>query len=140
LIQLNIRLRMHCLTRLFVLAVALAVSVSSVRIGSFNLHQYGSKKSANATLTNVVAEIISDFDLAIIQEISDVSLKAPYVLFDALNQVSSENTYTMTLSERVGRSATKEQFIFFNREATSGLEVVNSYIYADVQDLFERPP
>jgi len=131
---------MHCLTRLFVLAVALAVSVSSVRIGSFNLHQYGSKKSANATLTNVVAEIISDFDLAIIQEISDVSLKAPYVLFDALNQVSSENTYTMTLSERVGRSATKEQFIFFNREATSGLEVVNSYIYADVQDLFERPP
>lgn len=131
---------MHCLTRFLILTVALTVYVSSVRIGSFNLHQYGSKKAANATLTNVVAGIISDFDLAIIQEISDVSLQAPYVLFDALNQISSENVYTMTLSERVGRSATKEQYIFFNREATSGLEVVDSYIYADVNDFFERPP
>jgi len=58
-------------------AIALATYASAVRIGSFNLHQYGSKKAANATLTNTVAQIISDFDLAIIQEISDVSLKAP---------------------------------------------------------------
>ena len=131
---------MQFLTHCIVLALALTSLVSSVRIGSFNLHQYGSKKSANATLTNVVAEIISDFDLAIIQEISDVSLTAPYVLHDALNKISSENTYTMTLSERVGRSNTKEQFIFFNREDTSGLEVVDAYIYEDTQDLFERPP
>jgi len=98
------------------------------------------KKAANATLTNTVAQIISEFDLAIIQEISDVSLKAPYVLHEALNKVSDENKYTMTLSARVGRSATKEQFIFFNREAKSGLAVVDSYVYDDPQDLFERPP
>jgi len=98
------------------------------------------KKAANATLTNTVAQIISDFDLAIIQEISDVSLKAPYVLHEALNQISSSNPYTMTLSPRVGRSATKEQFIFFNREATSGVEVIDSYIYEDSPDYFERPP
>jgi len=121
-------------------AIALATYASAVRIGSFNLHQYGSKKAANATLTNTVAQIISDFDLAIIQEISDVSLKAPYVLHEALNKVSDENKYTMTLSARVGRSATKEQFIFFNREAKSGLAVVDSYVYDDPQDLFERPP
>jgi len=46
----------------------------------------------------------------------------------------------MTLSPRSGRSATKEQYIFFNREATSGVQIVDSYMYADPQDLFEREP
>jgi len=131
---------MQSVTSAIFLVVVLVACASAVRIGSFNLHQYGSKKSANAPLTKQVASIINDFDLAIIQEISDVSLKAPYVLFDALNEMSSK-PYTMTLSERVGRSATKEQFIFFNREAASGLEVISSSVYDDsVHDYFERPP
>jgi len=131
---------MQFISNILVLAIALATYASAVRIGSFNLHQYGSKKAANATLTNCVAQIINDFDLAIIQEISDVSLKAPYVLHEALNKLSGLYPYTMTLSGRVGRSATKEQFIFFNREGTSGLEVVDSYLFEDATDLFERPP
>jgi hypothetical protein len=131
---------MQFISNILFLALALGTCVSAVRIGSFNLHQYGSKKAANAPLTHTIAQIISDFDLAIIQEISDVSLKAPYVLHEALNKISSSKPYTMTLSARVGRSNTKEQFIFFNREADSGLEVIESYIYDDVQDLFERPP
>jgi hypothetical protein len=130
---------MQFVSNILILAIALGTYVSAVRIGSFNLHQYGSKKSANANLTNTIAQIISEFDLAIIQEISDVSLKAPYVLYEQLNRVSS-SPYTMALSPRVGRSATKEQFIFFNRESTSGLEVVNAYIYKDPEDYFERPP
>ncbi|CAF3065242.1 unnamed protein product [Rotaria socialis] len=128
------------ISNILLVTILLGTYVSAVRIGSFNLHQYGSKKAANATLTHTVAQIISDFDLAIIQEISDVSLKAPYVLHEALNQISTSNSYTMTLSGRVGRSATKEQFIFFNREATSGVEVVQAYLYDDVEDRFERPP
>jgi hypothetical protein len=131
---------MQFVSNILLLALALGTCISAVRIGSFNLHQYGSKKAANPALTNTVAQIISDFDFAIIQEISDVSLKAPYVLHEALNKISSKNKYTMTLSPRVGRSNTKEQYIFFNREAKSGLEVVDSYIYEDTQDLFERPP
>jgi len=130
---------MQFVSNLLICAIALATYASAVRIGSFNLHQYGSKKAANGVLTNTIAQIISDFDLAIIQEISDVSLKAPYVLFEALNEVSEEQ-YTMTLSPRVGRSATKEQYIFFNRESKSGVKVVDAYIYDDVNDLFERPP
>lgn len=131
---------MQFVSSVLFLAIALGTYASAVRIGSFNLHQYGSKKSANATLTKTVAQIINDFDLAIIQEISDVALKAPYVLHNALNEVSGKNKYTMTLSDRVGRSATKEQYIFFNREATSGVEVVDAYLYEDEDDLFERPP
>jgi hypothetical protein len=130
---------MQFITNILVVAIALGTYTSGVRIGSFNLHQYGSKKAANATLTNVIAEIISDFDLAIIQEISDVSLKAPYVLHEALNQISKD-PYTMYLSDRAGRSATKEQFIFFNREGTSGIQQVETYMFDDVDDLFERPP
>jgi len=135
----DITQEMQFISNVLLLAIALGTYASAVRIGSFNLHQYGSKKAANPTLTKTVAEIISEFDLAIIQEITDVTLKAPYVLHDALNQVSVE-PYTMTLSSRVGRSATKEQYIFFNRESLSGVEILDSYVYADPQNYFERPP
>ncbi|CAF0992568.1 unnamed protein product [Rotaria sordida] len=103
---------MRIVSNVLFLTIVLGTYVSAVRIGSFNLHQYGSKKAANATLTNVVAKIINDFDLAIIQEITDASLRAPHVLHDALNKVS----------------------------ATSGVELVNAYLYEDVPDNFERPP
>jgi len=131
---------MQFISKVLILAIALGTYVSAVRIGSFNLHQYGAKKASNATLTNIVAGIINDFDLAIIQEITDVSLTAPYVLYDALNKISSPNLYTMTLSSRAGRSATKEQYIYFNRESTSGLQVLDAYMYEDPEDYFERPP
>ena len=97
-------------------------------------------KSSNPTLTNLMATILNDFDLGIIQEITDVSLQAPYVLHDALNKVSKSGPYTMTLSPRAGRSENQEQYIFFNRESTSGVQLVNAYLYGDAADDFERPP
>jgi hypothetical protein len=124
----------------FLIFVVVSTHISAVRIGSFNLHQYGSKKAADGEITNYIAEILNDFDLAIIQEISDAAIKAPYVLYDALNKVSKSGGYSIALSERVGRSSTKEQFIFFNRESTSGVKLVNYYIYNDKKDYFERPP
>ncbi len=130
---------MQIISNILILAIALGTYASAVRIGSFNLHQYGAKKAANAALTDVTAGIISDFDIAVIQEISDVSLKAPGVLHEALNRISS-SPYTMDISPRLGNSATKEQYIFFNREATSGVEIVESYTYEDPNNDFEREP
>jgi hypothetical protein len=131
---------MQVITNIVFLTFVVSTYISAVRIGSFNLKQYGPKKSANATITNYIAEILNDFDLSIIQEITDVSIKAPYVLYDALNQASKSGAYSMVLSDRVGRSSAKEQYIFFNRESTSGIKLINSYLYNDVEDYFERPP
>ncbi|CAF2777001.1 unnamed protein product [Rotaria sp. Silwood2] len=126
-------------TIVFLMCVFLTY-VSTVRIGSFNLHQYGSAKAASATLTGHIVDIINDFDLAVIQEITDVTIQAPYVLFEALNKKSKSKPYSMTLSPRVGRSTSKEQYIFFNRESTSGVKLINYYLYDDVGNRFERPP
>jgi hypothetical protein len=131
---------MQVIATIIFLTFVVNTYISAVRIGSFNLHQYGSKKAADATLTNYIAEILNDFDLAIIQEVSDATIKAPYVLHDALNKVSKSGAYSITLSERVGRSLTKEQFVFFNRESTSGVKLINYYLYNDNVDYFERPP
>jgi hypothetical protein len=131
---------MQVIATIIFLTFVVNTYISAVRIGSFNLHQYGSKKAADATLTNYIAEILNDFDLAIIQEVSDATIKAPYVLHDALNKVSKSGAYSITLSERVGRSLTKEQFVFFNRESTSGVKLINYYLYNDNEDYFERPP
>lgn len=127
-------------TIVFIVLLVGYTEIFAVRIGSFNLKQYGSKKAGDATLTNYVATILNDFDLGIIQEITDVKIEAPYVLYDTLNRVSKAGAYSMTLSERVGRSTSKEQYIFFNRESTSGLKLINYYLYNDHKDYFERPP
>jgi hypothetical protein len=131
---------MQVIANIVFLIFVVSTYISAIRIGSFNLKQYGPKKSSNATLTNFVATILNDFDLGIIQEITDVSIKAPYILYDALNKVSKSGTYSMTLSERVGRTSAKEQYILFNRESTSGIKLIDSYLYNDVEDYFERPP
>jgi hypothetical protein len=132
--------KMQFVSSILFFVLVLGTYVSTVRIGSFNLKQYGSKKAADASVTNTMATILNDFDLAIIQEITDVTLKAPYVLYEALNSVSKTKPYSMVLSERVGRSASKEQYIFFNRESTSGVQLVQAHLYDDKLDYFERPP
>lgn len=124
----------------FLFLLVINTEIFAVRIGSFNLKQYGPKKAADTTVTNYVATILNDFDLGIIQEITDVKIEAPYVLYNALNKVSKSGAYSMTLSERVGRSSSKEQYIFFNRESTSGVKLINYYLYNDYNDYFERPP
>lgn len=122
------------------LLLVVNTGIFAVRIGSFNLKQYGATKAGDPTITNYVATILNDFDVGVIQEITDVKIQAPYVLFDALNKVSKSGPYSMTLSERVGRSTSKEQYIFFNRESTSGVKLINYYLYNDVNDYFEREP
>ncbi|CAF0899267.1 unnamed protein product [Rotaria sp. Silwood1] len=131
---------MKSISTIVLLVFLSATFVSTVRIGSFNLHQYGNAKATNATLTGLIVDILKDFDLAIIQEITDVTVQAPYVLHEALNKKSKSRPYSMTLSPRVGRSTSKEQYIFFNRESTSGVKLINYYIYDDIGDRFERPP
>ncbi|CAF4989384.1 unnamed protein product [Rotaria socialis] len=96
--------------------------VSTVRIGSFNLHQYGSSKAADSI------------------EIIDVTMKATYILRDSLNKRSLSRPYSMVLSGHVERSTSKEQFIFFNRESTSGVKLIDNYLYDDKSNYFERPP
>jgi len=115
-------------------------SLFAIRIGSFNLHQYGKAKAGNVTTTNHIAKIINTLDLAIIQEISDVSLQAPFVLLEAINAIAAPKFYTMSLSERLGDSNTKEQYAYINRESTSGVQLVQAYVFNDPNDYYERPP
>jgi len=44
----------------------------------------------------------------------------------------------MMLSDRLGRTTSKEQYAFFYK--TSTVSVVNSYQWPDVNDVFEREP
>ena len=55
------------------------ILLKNIRIESFNPYRYGSKKASSATSTYLVTKILNNFDLVIIQEITDVKIKAPYV-------------------------------------------------------------
>ncbi|CAF4301931.1 unnamed protein product [Rotaria socialis] len=67
-------------------------------------------------------------------------MKATYILRDSLNKRSLSRPYSMVLSGHVERSTSKEQFIFFNRESTSGVKLIDNYLYDDKSNYFERPP
>jgi len=122
------------------LIISLCASSFAIRIGSFNLHQYGKAKAANASTTKFIAGLLNTFDIAIIQEISDVDQQAPFRLLDTLNTISAPNTYDMSLSSRLGNSNTKEQYAYLNRESTSKVQLVSAYVYEDKNKYFERPP
>ncbi|CAF0819612.1 unnamed protein product [Didymodactylos carnosus] len=87
-----------------------------------------------------IAKLLNTFDIAIIQEISDVDQQAPFRLLDTLNTISAPNTYDMSLSSRLGNSNTKEQYAYLNRESTSQVQLISAYVYEDTSKLFERPP
>ena len=90
-----------------------------------------------ANVVAVLVDTLQRWDLALIQEVRDSSGNAIQELLDRLNAASG-NVYELLLSERLGRSSSKEQLAWFYRKdrvAAMGQEHV-----ADPNDLWERPP
>ncbi|ELT92296.1 hypothetical protein CAPTEDRAFT_131541, partial [Capitella teleta] len=75
--------------------------------------------------------------ILLIQEIRDSSGTSIVDLLDQLN-VQENNQYSMTISERLGRTRSKEQYAYLYRH--NKVTVDDVYQYPDELDIFERPP
>ncbi|KAK2509288.1 hypothetical protein MC885_014103 [Smutsia gigantea] len=91
------------------LQVALAL-----RIAAFNIQSFGETKMSNATLSNHIVQILSRYDITLIQEVRDSHLTAVGSLLDKLNQ-DDPNTFHYVVSEPLGRSTYKERYLFLFR-------------------------
>ncbi|XP_066131181.1 deoxyribonuclease-1 isoform X2 [Saccopteryx bilineata] len=135
--RMDARLMGVLLTLAGVLHVALPL-----RIAAFNIQTFGETKMSNATLVNYIVQILSRYDIALVQEVRDSHLTAVGKLLDRLNQ-DDPNTYHYIVSEPLGRSTYKERYLFLFRP--DQVSLLDSYQYDDGcepcgNDTFSREP
>lgn len=101
-------------------------------IGAWNVQIFGQTKANNVPVVRGMDEIMSDYDLIIIQEIRDVSETAfPGYMEDYMPE------YKYHLSPRLGRTSSKEQYAWV---WNNNVVVSNFQVYPDEDDVFEREP
>ena len=112
-------------------------SEDTIKIASFNIQVFGRSKSAKVEVMEVLADIISQFDIVAIQEIRDKTGKAIKDLEVAVDSLG-EN-YDFILGPRLGRSNSKEQYAYFYRVST--IRAGESYTYIETgDDIIHREP
>jgi len=106
-------------------------------VGAFNIQVFGVTKMGKPQVVDVLKKILVRYHVVLIQEIRDASDTA---IRDLLREVNSmgQGSFQMMLSERLGRTSSKEQYAYFYRVGV--VSVVTSHQWPDVKDEFERPP
>lgn len=115
-------------------------STTAIKISAFNIQTFGASKMDKPEVVNYLKQIISFYDMVLIQEIRNKDGTAIVQLLDEVNSYSPDH-YEMVISSRLGRSSTyKEQYAYFYK--TNVLSVVDEFEYPDngVVDQFEREP
>ncbi|GFO32549.1 deoxyribonuclease-1 [Plakobranchus ocellatus] len=107
-------------------------------VAAFNIKSFGDSKSQNKLLLRKIVQIISRYDVALLQEVRDqTSGKALKNLWQGLNATGS--AYGLVHSKYLGRSSYKEQYAFFYRIGSA--ELTDTLQYDDsAHDIFEREP
>lgn len=104
-----------------------------ITIASFNIQDFGQSKSQKPDVMEILCEIVNDYDICAIQEVSDKTEKTIPNFIQKLGQ-----DYTHITCERVGRGE-KEQYSFvYNTKTVEYLG--KSYTYSDEDDVFAREP
>ena len=115
-------------------------SCDLLHVAAFNIKVFGATKASKSDVMSVLANITQRYDVMLVQEIRDINMLAIYQLLDLVNSnLPDGDMYDISLSERTGRSSSKEQYCFFYRP--SRVTVVSTHQFNDTEnDYFEREP
>jgi endonuclease/exonuclease/phosphatase family metal-dependent hydrolase len=117
-----------------------ARTINSIIVGSFNMERLGPSKLADPWVMERFAEIIRQFDVVAIQEITSSDQRTLPILVELVNR--SGGHYSYTISPRIGRQSTGyyEQYgyVFDTARVQSSPQV--SYVVADEADVLHREP
>eukprot|EP00731_Ephydatia_muelleri_P021690 Em0014g281a len=114
---------------------------SALKIGAFNVQVFGPTKFSDSTVVATLSKIVRRYDVVLIQEIRDAAQTVIYSFVGIVNidSAASGVTYNVTVSPRLGRTSSKEQYAFIYR--TDRFTVLNTHLYDDsAADIFEREP
>jgi deoxyribonuclease-1-like protein len=110
-----------------------------VSIAAFNIQIFGQTKSQKEDVMAVLAKIMREFDIVLIQEIRDASEQTIPNFVEEINQFEGPQ-YSFVRSERLGRTSSKEAYAYVYNTETIQFIQGSDYVYNDVNDVFEREP
>jgi hypothetical protein len=112
---------------------------SKLRIGAFNIQVFGQSKASKPEVMDVLAKTIHDYDVIGIQEIRDSSGTSLPSLMSKVNEDGSK--YAYVVSDRLGRTTSKEQYAYVYNTKTVQLEG-SPEVYPEPSgtDPFQREP
>lgn len=113
-----------------------AVTSTDIKIASFNIQVFGVTKASKPEVMQILAKIISEFDIVAIQEIRDKSGSAIQELEQMVDDLGVD--YDYVIGPRLGRTRMKEQYAFMYRLST--IKEPKTYTYDDTLDQFHREP
>jgi endonuclease/exonuclease/phosphatase family metal-dependent hydrolase len=111
--------------------------INPLKIAAFNIQIFGQSKMNKPQVVDALLEIIPEFDIIFIQEIRDASGQALLELMDLLDQ-AYPGEFAVTVSARLGRTRSKEQYAYIYR--INELQLLEADEVPDLEDHFERPP
>jgi endonuclease/exonuclease/phosphatase family metal-dependent hydrolase len=110
---------------------------NAVRVASFNIQVFGEKKIANPRVAALLAEIVRQFDVVAIQEVRSRQDILPQFV-DMVN--STGRHYDYVIGPRLGRTSSKEQYVFVFDTASIEIDRTALYTVSDPDDLLHREP
>ncbi len=117
-----------------------ARTTNTIIVGSFNMQRLGPSKLADPWVMERFAEIIRQYDVIALQEITSTDQRTLPILIEEINRTGGR--YSYTISPRIGRQSTGyfEQYgyVFDTSRIQSSPEV--SYKVADEADVLHREP
>lgn len=111
---------------------------STITLASFNIQIFGQDKMADAEVVNILKQIVKQYDVVMIQEVRDISEQTIPEFVRQINEMPG-NKYLYVISDRLGDSASKEQYAILYNNATIALDG-QTRLFPDVKNLFEREP
>ncbi len=110
---------------------------NSIRIASFNIQVFGEKKLSKPRVTALLAEIVRQFDIVAIQEVRSKQDIMPQFI-DQVNATGRH--YDYVIGPRLGRTSSKEQYVFVFDTASIEIDRSALYTVSDPDDLLHREP
>jgi endonuclease/exonuclease/phosphatase family metal-dependent hydrolase len=114
----------------------------TIEIATFNIQNFGKSKLAKTAIVDTLAQIIRNFDIIAVQEISDISNQVPFEFLKIVNQ-DTKFHYKLACSKRTGQQpndkTSQEQYAFYYN--SDKVILTDTSLFDDSQkDLFQREP
>ena len=109
-----------------------------IRVASFNLDHFNREKANREDVVAVIAQIIRNFDIVAVQEVTSQEQYVVPGLVDAVNGPTQD--YDFVLGPQVGRFESKEQFAYIYDRRRVDIDRYELYSIKDPDDLLHSEP
>lgn len=109
-----------------------------VTIATFNIQVFGTSKLAKPEIMEVLARVVRRFDLVAIQEVRSTDQTVVPRFVQLINSQGAQ--YSFVIGPRLGRTSSKEQYVFIYDTARIAVDPNTVYTVNDPADYLHREP